>query len=148
MVSTALPSNVATRDWDCAPLVSRDGERAVVWLDGEHDIATEAVLADTLAKVTSACDANLVVDLSGVTFMSTATIDELIRARNLLLGLSRNLTLRSPSKCSRRVLDLCDLAGLVEPSENAIRIEAGSGSYTMMMSRRSSIAAKSLPLPM
>ena len=120
MVSTV--PNVAARDWDSAPLVSRDGERAVVWLDGEHDIATEVTLADTLAKVTSACDANLVVDLSGVTFMSTATIDQLIRARNLLLGLSRNLTLRSPSKCARRLLDLCDLDGLLEPSENVIRI--------------------------
>ena len=118
---TVLPPNVAS-GWGSAPLVSRDGERAVVWLDGEHDIATEAILADTLAKVTSACDANLVVDLSGVTFMSTATIDQLLRARNLLLGLSRNLTLRSPSKSARRLLDLCDLTGLVEPREDVIRI--------------------------
>lgn len=118
---TVLPPNVAS-GWGSAPLVSRDGERAVVWLDGEHDIATEAILADTLAKVTSACDANLVVDLSGVTFMSTATIDQLLRARSLLLGLSRNLTLRSPSKSARRLLDLCDLTGLVEPREDVIRI--------------------------
>ena len=118
---TVLPPNVAS-GWGSVPLVSRDGERAVVWLDGEHDIATEATLADTLAKVTSACDANLVVDLSGVTFMSTATIDQLLRARNLLLGLSRNLTLRSPSKSARRLLDLCDLTGLVEPREDVIRI--------------------------
>lgn len=122
MVATVLPPNVTTRGWDSAPLVSRDGERAVVWLDGEHDIATETILADTLAKVTSACDANLVVDLSGVTFMSTATIDQLLRARNLLLGMSRNLTLRSPSKSARRLLDLCELDGLVEPSEDVIRM--------------------------
>ena len=119
---TVLPPNVATRGWDSAPLVSRDGERAVVWLDGEHDIATEAILADTLANATSADDADLIVDLSGVTFMSTATIDQLLRARSLLLGLSRNLTLRSPSKSARRLLDLCDLAGLVEPREGVIRI--------------------------
>ena len=148
MVSTVLSPDMAARDWDSAPLVSRDGERAVVWLDGEQDIATVGVLADTLAKATSADDANLIVDLSGVTFMSTATIDELIQARNLLLGLSRNLTLRSPSKCARRLVNLCGLAGLVEPSENAIRIEAGSGSCTTMMSRRSPMAAKSPPLPM
>ena len=121
MVAT-FPPTVATRGWDSAPLVSRDGDRAVVWLDGEQDIATESILADTLATVTSACDANLVVDLSGVTFMSTATIDQLVRARNLLLGLSRNLTLRSPSKSARRLLDLCGLAGLVEPREDVIRI--------------------------
>jgi anti-anti-sigma factor len=115
MVSTVLSPDVAARHWDSAPLVSRDGEWAIVWLDGEQDIATVAVLADTLRNVISADDANLIVDLSGVTFMSSATIDELLRARNLLLGLSRNLTLRSPSKCARRLLDVCGLAGLVEP---------------------------------
>ena len=119
MVSTALSHE---DDWGSEPLVSRDGERTVVWLDGEQDIATVAALADTLANVTSADDADLVVDLSSVTFMSTATIDTLIRARNLLLGLSRNLTLRSPSKCARRLLDACGFAGLVEPSENVVRI--------------------------
>jgi anti-anti-sigma factor len=134
MVSTVLSPDVAASDWDSPPLVSRDGERAVVWLDGEHDIATVAVLADTLANVTSADDANLIVDLSGVTFMSTATIDELIRARTLLLGLSRNLTLRSPSKCARRLLDVCGLAGLAEPSEDVIRIGAGSGSDPTIIS--------------
>jgi anti-anti-sigma factor len=141
MVSTVLSPDVAARHWDSPPIVSRDGERAVVWLDGEQDIATVAVLADTLAKVICADDANLIVDLSSVTFMSTATIDELIRARNLMLGLSRNLTLRSPSKCARRLLDLCGLAGLVEPSETAIRIQAGSGTSPTMMSRRAALAA-------
>ena len=143
MVSTVAPPNAAARGWNSAPLVSRDGERAVVWLDGEQDIVNVAVLADTLANLTSADDANLIVDLSSVTFMSSATIDELIRARNLLLGLSRNLTLRAPSRCARRLLDLCGLAALVEPSEGVIRIEAGSGSSTTMISRRSSMAAKS-----
>jgi len=147
MLSTILPPDLATRNWNSAPLVSLDGERAVVWLDGEHDIATVPVLADTLAKVTSADDANLIVDLSGVTFMSTATIDELIRARNLLLGLSRNLTLRAPSRCARRLLDVCGLAGLLGPGDDPIRIDAGSVDYAMMW-RRSSIAPKSPPLPM
>jgi anti-anti-sigma factor len=118
MVSTVVPPGVTAGDWDSALLVSRDGEQAVVWLDGEQDIATVAVLADTLANATSADDADLIVDLSGVTFMSTATIDALIQARNLLLGLSRNMTLRSPSKCARRLLDLCGLEGFVEPSQS------------------------------
>ncbi len=116
---TDFPEIVAARDWDLAPLVSRDGERAVVWLDGEQDIATVGVLADTLANVVAADDADLIVDLSGVTFMSTATIDELIRSQKLLLRHSRILTLRSPSRCARRLLDFFQLAVLVEPSQNA-----------------------------
>jgi anti-anti-sigma factor len=92
-------------------------ERAIVWLDGEHDIATVAVLADTLAKAISADDGDLIVDLSGVTFLSTATIDELIRVRNSLLGQNRNLTLRSPSRFARRILDLCGLEFALRCSE-------------------------------
>lgn len=102
--------------WDAAarhrggfgPRVSRDGGRAVVWLEGEHDLATVAVLANTLAKVVSA-GGDVIVDLSGVTFLSTATIDELVQVRNLLWSQDRSFTLRSPSKFARRLLDLCGL---------------------------------------
>jgi len=122
MVSVALSGDTVDDDWGWAPRVSRVGGRTIVWLAGEQDIATVGMLADTLANVASVDDADLIVDLSGVTFMSTATIDELILSRNLLLGRSRNLTLRSPSKCAGRLLDLCGLACLVEPSANVIRI--------------------------
>jgi anti-anti-sigma factor len=116
MVSTVFSRDMGAPDCDSAPLVTRDGERAVVWLEGEQDIATLFVLADTLANVIAADDADVTVDLSGVTFMSTATVDELIRDRNLLLDQSRNLTLRSPSKCARRLVDFYGMAGFVEPT--------------------------------
>ena len=99
-----MVSTIAAWDAD-----TRDREQAVVWLDGEEDIATVAVLANTLAKAVSADHADLIVDLSGLTFLSTATIDELVRVRNILLSQNRTLTLRSPSRCARRVLDLCGL---------------------------------------
>lgn len=82
---------------------------SVVWLDGEEDIATVAVLAETLARAVSGDDADLIVDLSRLTFLSTATIDELVRVRSILLCQNRTLTLRSPSRFVRRVLDLCGL---------------------------------------
>lgn len=90
-------------------MVSTDREQAVVWLDGEEDLATVAVLADTLARAVADNDGDLIVDLSGVTFLSTATIDELIRTRNILLRQNRNLWLRSPSPFARRLIDLCGL---------------------------------------
>jgi anti-anti-sigma factor len=95
--------------------VSRDDGRTVIWLDGEHDICTAPTLSDALAKAISADDADLVVDLSEVTFIGAATIGELVRGRNRLRDQSRTLTLRSPPRFARRLLDLCGLADIVEP---------------------------------
>jgi anti-anti-sigma factor len=85
----------------------RHGEQSVVWLDGEEDIATVAVLAETLATAVSADESDLIVDLSGLTFLSAATIGELLRVRNNLLRQNRRLSLRSPSRFARRILELC-----------------------------------------
>jgi anti-anti-sigma factor len=89
--------------------IAREAEQAIVWLDGEEDIATVTILAGILARAISADDRDLIVDLSGVTFLSIATVDELRRVRNTLLRQNRNLSLRSPSAQARRVLDLCGL---------------------------------------
>lgn len=86
----------------------------VFCLDGEHDIATLPLLTDTLARAIAADDSNVVIDLSGVTFMSAATIDEIVRSRDLLRLQSRSLTLRSPSRFARHVLELCGLTDLLE----------------------------------
>jgi anti-anti-sigma factor len=117
MVLSVFSSDVATRHRNSAPLVSQEGGRTVVWLGGEHDIATVFVLADTLARAISVDDADVIVDLSGVTFIGVAAIDELLRARNILRGQWRSLTLRSPSRGASRVLDVCGLTSLVEPGE-------------------------------
>ena len=114
MLSALTPANA--RDCDPALRLSRDGHRALLWLDGEQDIATVAALNDALTSVVRADSSDLIVDVSGVTFMSTATIDELIRAREILLAQSRNMTLRSPSSWIRRVLGWCGLGDVVEPA--------------------------------
>ena len=114
MVSTAHLTDPMTRP----PRVSRDCGRAVIWLDGEHDIATVAVVADVLARVTAADDGDVMVDLSGATFFDAATVSSLVHARNLLILGSRHLTLRSPRSFQQRVLGVCGLSGLVERFRN------------------------------
>jgi hypothetical protein len=47
--------------------------------------------------------------------MSAATIGVFVRARTLLRARSRSLVVRSPSRCARRLLDLCGLADLIDP---------------------------------
>lgn len=97
-----------------AAVVSRHEGRTVVWLAGEHDVSTLGCLTDALSDAIAADEADLVVDLSGVTFMGAATIDALIRARAVLRRQSRNLTLRSPSRCARRVVETCGFFHLIE----------------------------------
>ena len=86
-----------------------DGDQTVVWLRGEHDIATVSTLSELLARATAFDDADLVVDLSEVEFMGVVTVEVLLHERERLALLSRSLTLRSPSSRAERVLALCGL---------------------------------------
>jgi anti-anti-sigma factor len=115
MSSLACSPDVAVSHRDATPLISRDGDRTVVWLRGEHDIATAPVLADSLATATATSGCDVIVDLRRVTILDAATIGVLVRARNTLRGNARDLTLRAPSGRANHVLDLCGLLGLVEP---------------------------------
>jgi len=94
--------------WDTAGVKGRGLVSTVVWLRGEHDAATAGSLMATLERAMEAGDQNLVVDMSGVEFMSAATVGVLLRARELLGTRSRSLTLRASSSCVRRVLDACE----------------------------------------
>jgi anti-anti-sigma factor len=118
MVSSVLSARVTRRDRPSAPFLSPEGGRTVLWLDGEHDISTRFAVSDSLEAAFSANDADVIVDLSGVTFVGAATIDEFVRGRNTLRGQCRNLTLRSPSRTARRLLDVMGLTNLVEPNES------------------------------
>lgn len=94
--------------------LGREGARTAVWLDGEQDMATVAVLADVLSRAIFIDDADLIVDLSGVTFIDAATIGVVIRARNILRPHARHLTMRRPQPCATRLLDLCGLNSLLD----------------------------------
>lgn len=97
-----------------AATISREVGYTVVSLLGEHDIATREELTDTMAVAIALNGDDVVVDLSGVEFMGAATIHVIARAEAFLRRRSRALTLRSPSNCARRVVDVCGLAALVE----------------------------------
>jgi anti-anti-sigma factor len=94
---------------DPAGFAGRDTDRTVVLLRGEHDASTVAALSEDMARAIALDDADLVVDLSGVEFMDAATVRLFIRAREFLALRSRSLTLRSPSRRTRRFLDACGI---------------------------------------
>jgi anti-anti-sigma factor len=87
-----------------------------VWLSGEHDLSTVDALSQTLARAFALDDADVVLDLSGVRFMGAATIEVIVRAKDVLDVRSRGLTLRYPSESVQPVVDLCGLADLVDAS--------------------------------
>lgn len=97
------------------PARAREAEGRVIWLEGDHDLATVASLWATIQHAIALDDADLVVDLSGVHFMGAATISVVVRARKILGLRSRSLTLRSPSAGAQLVLDLCGVAYLPAP---------------------------------
>jgi anti-anti-sigma factor len=104
----------------------------IVCLRGEHDLSTVAELSATMARAITLSDADLVVDLSRVEFMSASTIGVVVWARELLRARDRSLAVRTPSRCARRVLELCDLSDLIDPrfAERSItRAAAAPGTW-------------------
>jgi len=97
-----------------AVLVIDDVDGAVVRMGGQHDTFTRELLVRILDDAMSLEQANVVVDLSRVQYMSAATLDVIMRARKALGARSRSLTLRSPSPIAARLLDVCHIAYRVD----------------------------------
>jgi anti-anti-sigma factor len=91
-------------------------EPSIVVMRGEHDASTMSALSETLARAIALDDADLVIDLSEVEFMSSATVGVIMRTRQFLEKRSRTLSLRSPPACVLRVFEVCGLSDLLEPS--------------------------------
>jgi len=91
-----------------------DPLRTVVWLSGDHDITTRDHLAATIARAARLDGVDMVIDLSGVTFMDASTIGVIVDAHNRLRARSHSLSVRSPPRVPRRLLDVCDLAFLID----------------------------------
>lgn len=90
--------------------------RVAVWLVGEHDPATVGLIGAAFVEA-AACELDVVVDLSAATFMDASTLGALMRGQALLVGCERRMTLRSPRRRAREILEICELTDLVEPAE-------------------------------
>jgi anti-anti-sigma factor len=87
----------------------------VVWLRGEHDIATDGELRRILSRAIALNDASLVLDLSKLDLISGSTLGVIVTARKFLRQQSRSLTLRSPTAQVRRIIGICGLDDLLGP---------------------------------
>jgi anti-sigma B factor antagonist len=91
-----------------------DAACTVVWVCGEHDIATRVALAVTLARAAKLEDVPLLVDLSGVTFMDASTVGALVAATNWVRSRGQSLHLRTASPRAMRLLEVCGLSDLIQ----------------------------------
>lgn len=95
--------------------VSRAGERAVVLLEGELDLASGSSLRTRLATLVNENPPprQVVVDLSQLDFVDASGISVLIAAHKSLARRGGELVLRHPSRPARRVLTLLQLESVL-----------------------------------
>jgi anti-sigma B factor antagonist len=97
------------------------GRRTLIEVEGEIDMATAGVLADTIHTATEAGAVELWIDLGGVGFMDSSGLHTLIAARARLTTLNRRMTVICPPGNARRVIDVAGVEALlgVVPSRAA-----------------------------
>lgn len=113
-LATLVPTSPPLNGLDV--LLSAEGPATVVALRGEADVATLPAIVDALAGVIADRDGNVIVDLAQTAFIDTAALRVVLRAREMLHGGERELTLRSPSRIAGRLLTVFELTHLVSPA--------------------------------
>ncbi len=110
MAQIATPPPRPPLVWVTPPTGASD--TTVIWLRGEHDLSTVDMLSEALASPTT----DVTIDLSGVDFVDSTTLMAILRAASPADAQGKAVTLRNPSPPARRLLDLCGLDDLLEPT--------------------------------
>jgi anti-anti-sigma factor len=92
--------------------IGHEGNDSVLWLVGDHDVATVGPLRLVLVDLIALDDCDIVVDLGEATFVGSVMIGELLRAREHLVERGRWLTVRAPSRFVQRMFEICDVRDL------------------------------------
>ncbi len=93
-----------------------DRECTIVALRGELDSAALNILVESFDDAIGHDESDVVIDLAHVEFIGAGWIGTFVRSRARLEAQDRELTLRSAPLVVHRLLELCGLAYLIEPS--------------------------------
>lgn len=115
-VVTELSVSVSTQDGE-------GGSRTVVRLVGEADVTTRA-LRDVLGAEVAKKPGRLLVDVSGLSFIDSAALHEVVRAYRRLRADGCLLALISPSPAVSRVLQLSGLDQVIPVHASAEEADA------------------------
>jgi anti-sigma B factor antagonist len=87
---------------------------AVVVISGEVDVYTAPQLRDCLRRIDADDADRVVLDLSAMTFIDSTGLGVIVGAVKRLRENGGTLTLRAPSKSTRKVLDITGLAQIID----------------------------------
>lgn len=99
--------------------VTREDDRAVVAVRGELDLASVDQMRSALASALAECPAEVVVDLSGATFVDSSGLGVIVGAegrRDASGAGQRRVVVRGASHAVRRVFEVAGLESLLERS--------------------------------
>ena len=83
---------------------------------GEFDAAAVATFK---ARLSSLGDVDVTVDLAGITFIDSSALHALIAAHQALADAGRTLVIVEPAPVVRRILEITDLADVLEAPPHA-----------------------------
>jgi len=109
-------ANDYSRDEISARLTA-DGDRVVVELTGEFDLAGVGFVSTAIVDAISAGGRDVVVDLAGVSFMDASTLRAVLHGRSLVATRGGRLTVRAARPGARRLFEACDLTELIESGD-------------------------------
>ena len=92
--------------------VVHEDDAIVVYVRGDVDMAAVGRLRDVL-EPSMGPEQTIVLDLSGVEFMDSASLRYLVQARGALTADGGSLELRNPSRAARRLLTLVQAESLL-----------------------------------
>ena len=85
----------------------------VVTAVGEFDFESSERLRSALMAVTTDCDGDVIVDLSGTEFLDSIAIGVILQTWQRLRSLERELVIRAPHERIRRVLEIASIGEVV-----------------------------------
>lgn len=93
--------------------VTTEGDTVVFTLVGEFDLSGRPTFDDAVGALDPSVP-ELIVDLSGLTFIDSTGLGCFARAHNELAARRTRLVLRNPSPSARRTLDVVDLGKSID----------------------------------
>lgn len=108
------------RLWRLHTKISVEQGTSILFLEGRLGHAAAAELERVAGPLVAAVPANVIIDLSGVDYLSSAALKVFEALAERWSGAGGRLTLRAPSVAARLALELSGLLALVDsaPSED------------------------------